>query len=35
LIDKELIWSPRRGEVDFTIARFADFVREIHPFSSS
>jgi hypothetical protein len=33
LIEKELIWSPRRGEVDFTIARFAEFIREAHPYT--
>ena len=32
LIAKELIWSPRRGEVDFTIARFAEFIRDAHGF---
>jgi hypothetical protein len=35
LIEKELIWSPRRGEVDFTVARFADFTARIHPFVTS
>lgn len=33
LIEKELIWSPRRGLVEFTIARFAEFIRESHPYS--
>lgn len=31
LIEKELIWSPRRGQIDFTISGFAEFVREVHP----
>jgi hypothetical protein len=28
LIQKGLIWSPRRGQVDFTVPLFADFLRE-------
>ena len=31
LIEKELIWSPRRGQVDFTISGFSEFVRDVHP----
>ncbi len=31
LIRKGLIWSPRRGEVDFTVPLFADYLRESHP----
>jgi hypothetical protein len=30
LIEKELIWSPRRGQIDFTIPRFAQHLRETH-----
>ena len=33
LIEKELIWSRRRGNVDFTIAGFANYLRSQHPFS--
>jgi hypothetical protein len=25
-----LIWSPRRGRVDFTVPLFAEFLRENH-----
>jgi len=28
LIQKGLIWSPRRGQVDFTVPRFADYLLE-------
>ncbi len=28
LIRKELIWSPRRGQIAFTVPRFAEFIRE-------
>ena len=31
LIQKGLIWSPRRGRVDFTVPLFAEFLRENHP----
>lgn len=31
LIQKGLTWSPRRGQVDFTVPLFDEFVREIHP----
>jgi len=31
LIKKGLIWSPRRGQVAFTVPRFAEFIREFYP----
>ena len=31
LLKKELIYSPRRGLVDFTVPRFADYLRREHP----
>lgn len=31
LLQKGLIWSPRRGQVDFTVPLFADYLREQHP----
>lgn len=31
LIGKGLIWSPKRGEVDFTVPLFAEYVRTTHP----
>jgi hypothetical protein len=31
LIGKGLIWSPRRGSVDFTVPLFADYLSETHP----
>lgn len=31
LIDKGLIWSPRRGQLDFTVPLFSGFLRENHP----
>lgn len=34
LIQKGLIWSPRRGQLDFTVPLFAEFLREYHPLSS-
>lgn len=34
LIQKGLIWSPRRGQLDFTVPLFADFLRENHPLAS-
>ena len=30
LIQKGLIWSPRRGQVDFTVPLFAEFLKENH-----
>jgi hypothetical protein len=30
LIEKELIWSPRRGQIDFTVPRFAQHLRATH-----
>ncbi|MGD0454575.1 MAG: ATP-binding protein [Solirubrobacteraceae bacterium] len=30
LIEKELIWSPRRGFIDFTVPRFAQYLRATH-----
>lgn len=34
LIQKGLIWSPRRGQLDFTVPLFAEFLRDHHPFAS-
>jgi hypothetical protein len=34
LIQKGLIWSPRRGQVDFTVPLFAEFLRDSHPLGS-
>jgi hypothetical protein len=34
LIQKGLIWSPRRGQVDFTVPLFAEFLREHHPLAT-
>jgi hypothetical protein len=31
LIQKGLIWAPRRGQVDFTVPLFAKFLLEHHP----
>jgi hypothetical protein len=31
LLHKGLIWSPRRGQVDFTVPLFAEFLLEHHP----
>jgi hypothetical protein len=31
LIEKDLIWSPRRGLVEFTVPLFDDYLRENHP----
>jgi hypothetical protein len=31
LIQKGLIWSPRRGQVDFTVPLFGEFLRDNHP----
>jgi hypothetical protein len=34
LIQKGLVWSPRRGRVDFTVPRFAEYLRQSHPLES-
>jgi hypothetical protein len=34
LIQKGLIWSPRRGQLDFTVPLFAEYLRDNHPLSS-
>jgi hypothetical protein len=34
LIQKGLIWSPRRGHLDFTVPLFAEFLRDYHPLAS-
>lgn len=34
LIAKGLIWSPRRGQLDFTVPLFAEYLRENHPLAS-
>jgi hypothetical protein len=34
LIQKGLIWAPRRGQLDFTVPLFAAFVRENHPLAT-
>lgn len=34
LIRKGLVWSPRRGHVDFTVPLFAEFLREHHPLAT-
>jgi hypothetical protein len=34
LIQKGLIWAPRRGQVDFTVPLFAEYLRENHPIGS-
>lgn len=31
LIAKGLIWSPRRGQLDFTVPLFAEYLRDNHP----
>jgi hypothetical protein len=31
LIQKGLIWSPRRGQLDFTVPLFAEYLTENHP----
>ena len=31
LIQKGLIWSPRRGQIDFTVPLFAEYLLEHHP----
>jgi hypothetical protein len=30
LVKKELVWSPRRGQIDFTVPRFAQHLRATH-----
>jgi hypothetical protein len=32
-IDKGLIYSPDHDQIDFTVPRFADFIRRKHPLS--
>jgi hypothetical protein len=34
LIQKGLIWSPRRGQLDFTVPLFGEFLRDNHPLGS-
>ncbi len=34
LISKGLIWSPRRGQLDFTVPLFAEYLRDNHPIAS-
>lgn len=34
LIAKGIVWSPRRGQVDFTVPLFAEYLREDHPIAS-
>jgi hypothetical protein len=34
LIQKGLIWAPRRGQLDLTVPLFAEFLREYHPLSA-
>jgi len=34
LIQKGLIWSPRRGRLDFTVPLFAEYLRDNHPIAS-
>jgi hypothetical protein len=34
LIQKGLIWAPRRGQLDFTVPLFAEFVSENHPLAA-
>jgi hypothetical protein len=31
LIQKGLIYSPRRGQLDYTVPLFAEYLRENHP----
>lgn len=30
LIQKGLIWAPRRGQLDFTVSPFAEYLRDNH-----
>jgi hypothetical protein len=34
LIQKGLVWSPRRGQVDFTVPLFAEFLLRHHPIAA-
>jgi hypothetical protein len=34
VIQKSLIWSPRRGQADFTVPLCAAFLRQNHPLAS-
>jgi len=34
LIQKGLVWVPRRGQLDFTVPLFAEYLRENHPLAS-
>jgi hypothetical protein len=34
LIHKGLIWSPRRGQLDFTVPLFAEYLRDNHPLAA-
>jgi hypothetical protein len=34
LLQKVLIWAPRRGQVDFTVPLFAEFLRDHHPMTA-
>ena len=34
LIAKGLIWSPRRGQLDFTVPLFAEYLRDNHPIAA-
>jgi excisionase family DNA binding protein len=34
LIHKGLIWAPRRGQLDFTVPLFAEYLRDNHPITS-
>lgn len=34
LIAKGLVWSPRRGQLDFTVPLFAEYLRDNHPIAS-
>jgi hypothetical protein len=34
LIQKGLIWVPRRGQLDFTVPLFAEYLRENHPLAA-
>jgi len=34
LLRKDLVYSPRRGLIDFTVPLFAGYLREQHPLAS-
>ncbi len=34
LIQKGLIWAPRRGQLDFTVPLFAEYLRDNHPLAA-